>query len=533
MLANPPQSGSATGGGTLGLTHAAFYKKPSMLAYTGARICWSSLRGTIGDYTESLGGICFLKDETGFCYTRTTITSQGDRTHELGCATSIADVLHADTMYYQVTTTAVTGNDLLTDSYHVDWTTPTDNINQVAPGPARPRYCYRTADDQFRACLVYPTTQSGSTVKIPPNYFESEYHLGYEHDLSIGLVPGLATPLRREVGLLCGCTMSIQNDSTLLDHPGHYCRSNVDHTCYHSEESVCTTSDDEERPLDFNCGTFFGFFPINKSTNDTFNTRYKFNRLCTGCAPVDTNGRKTVGQCIANDGSRLCAGIDVSGNCPTNYSICQEDQLYPTGIPAGSVDIPGGVKSTFRATLDHLGSDGIAMDENQTIIDIFGRRATDFTEEDPNQLSSKQRWIPDVVGGITTMESIDDVVKTTNYDGVNCVGVSPQMDIFTHYATVETPRYLSTADAYAIPSDPNYPDGLTEPAIAAWCAASSSCSRLGDPRHYLCNDASFALATNKEDTTGKCIIRRFSDYQYQEKDEGGGQTEQGITSVSK
>ena len=45
-----------------------FYKVPSLLGYKKSKVCWSSRRGTIGDYAESLGGTCFTDTN---CYVKT------------------------------------------------------------------------------------------------------------------------------------------------------------------------------------------------------------------------------------------------------------------------------------------------------------------------------------------------------------------------------------------------------------------------------------------------------------------------------
>lgn len=509
-------------------------KYPQLLSYIDSKVCWSSQRGTIGDLVESLGGVCLVND--GFCYTKTTLTNQGDRTYELGCTTT-TDILGGNG-YEQVGITPVGGADGVTDSYYVDWVGNGDTT-VVAPDPDTPRICY--TNGVTNVCLIIPTPVS-TKLTIPPNYFESHHHLGYPHDVTIGVDPTQAPMAPTELLTLCGCTTSYLNNVSDTAAPWEICRSNSEPQCYSlgnggdGDSEQCTDGD-------FNCGTFHGLFNSTLADGTSrFLARHRFNRLCRGCATTD--GRKTVGQCISPTDS-TCAGVQDDGTCPDGYEVCQS--LYGTGIPAGAIDVPGGVKSTLRATLEALDTLAIAQDSTR-FYDFLGTTRADVDGPDccANGVDSNQRWIPDVVSpsngvinGGSPEESggsegtIEDVVQTSIYDGINCIGVAPRMGTFSHFATVETPRYLSTNDVYAIPENTAYPEGLTEPAIAAWCAASSTCATPGDPRFYVCNDINFAFNTAAGDTTGRCVIRRESDAQYEEKDDGGGQIDPGISSTSK
>ncbi len=507
-------------------------KYPQLLSYIDSKVCWSSQRGTIGDLVESLGGVCFAND--GFCYTKTTLSSQGDRTYELGCTTT-TDILSGED-YERVGITTVGDPNGVIDSYYVDWVG--NGMTDIeTPNTEHPRICYTNGVDNI--CLIHPTTVT-TKLTIPPNYFESYHHLGYPHDLTIGVDTTQAPMVHTELLTLCGCTTSYQNNVSATAAPWELCRSNTEPQCY-SIDTLGDGGGEQCTSGDFNCGTFFGIF---NDTESRFLNRHRYNRLCRGCATTD--GRKTVGQCISPTDS-TCAGVQDDGTCPDGYEVCQS--LYGTGIPAGAIDVPGGVKSTLRATIEALGSFAVAQDSNQ-FYDFLGVTRADVDGPSGiNGVNDGQRWIPDVIspsdgainGGTpegsgtpgSTWGPIEAVVQTSIYDGINCIGVAPQMGTFSHFATVETPRYLSTNDIYAVPENTAFPEGLTEPAIAAWCAASSTCSTPGDPRFYVCNDINFAFNTLAGDTTGRCVIRRESDAQYEEKDDGGGQIDPGISSTSK
>lgn len=527
MLGVPPPHSACPSGGctsnTLGLTSEAFYPKPEMLSYVGSKICWSSRRGTIGDYTESLAGICFA-EEDGFCYTKVVVTSAGDPVYELGCARTVADVfsqpIDEGVTYKMVdppTPIGTPGTDQTpgTDGYYIDWTT-TDTTATIAPSESgTQRYCAASSDLRHRACLMLPTTISTKMV-IPPNYLESEVNLGYPHDLSIGVGVRQPPSLHSVLSTLCGCGTVDFVNTTDFTSPELMCRSNSDHTCYTNDN--CTSTD-------FNCGTYFGYFTTDDPTESDalFNKRHSFNRLCRACATIgdsSTSGRLSVGQCMSTT-TRKCAGVDDNGDCPAGYTACQNEALYPTGTPAGAIDT-NNVGATLRISLENLDSYGVGLNNEGDFFDILGI-------VHPTTL---QRWIPDVVGGFGIVDTVAKSIQTSVYDATHCVGVTPTMDKFVHTSIVETPRYMSTNDVYATPDPPEFPDGLTEPAIAAWCAASTTCATPGDPHHYLCNDITFAF-TSKPGENGRCVIRRENDFQYQEKAEGGGQHDAGVTTIPK
>lgn len=136
-----------------------------------------------------------------------------------------------------------------------------------------------------------------------------------------------------------------------------------------------------------------------------------------------------------------------------------------------------------------------------------------------------------MVGG---SPSIDDVTKLdalTTYDPVHCVGVNDD----NNFKILETPRYLSAnTGGYGPPEDARFPDGLTQDALQAWCAAGTDCNYPWEARFRYCINPTFSTATcNKAWLGASCMLRCAPDQQYEEKDEGGGQTDSGLKVVGK
>jgi hypothetical protein len=107
----------------------------------------------------------------------------------------------------------------------------------------------------------------------------------------------------------------------------------------------------------------------------------------------------------------------------------------------------------------------------------------------------QRRWIPDVVTVSGGTASTYDAVNCVEVQGTGAGGV-PWLGI------VENPSYLSTS---ALPLSDDFPGGITEAALEAWCG-SGDCLAVGSARRWLCNDA---LQTNVRPEGGGCTLRRI------------------------
>lgn len=181
--------------------------------------------------------------------------------------------------------------------------------------------------------------------------------------------------------------------------------------------------------------------------------------------------------------------------------------VYPVGLPPAAAIDTTLIKSTLRATMASIDSLGVgATNGGLTFWDLLGKVS-----------STRERWIPGVVGGFDEWSSTSAVIETMTFDAVHCVPIAVTMGTTTHVTTVETPRYFSALDTYSTPSRPDYPDGLTEAALSAWCTGSTTCTTQGDIRYPLCTGISLSFHSKRSDNHGSCVLRRAADTQYEDK----------------
>ena len=413
--------------------------------------------------------------------------SDGNRRHEMGCT---VDAIIDDMDYYELVSS--------TES-RLDWggvsTNPLITLTTIGSLVC----AVGSSNSGIRAHLcIIPVTETTSVAKIPPNYMEGPNQIGVSHDLS-GVSTTQAPPLTDTMNTLCGCHINENTTDDGLSEPSQVCRksgSNADTgTCYFSTGSNCTEGD-------FNCGTYYGYY-ADTDPAEVYDERSRINRLCQHCADG------TVGQCT--DTNNRCHGIGDNAACPSGSTPCTA--LHDVGTPASAID-RNLVGATLRETMAAIGSDGIGSTfGGNYLIDLLGQTKHNSTD----------RWIPSVIGGSDGPTTPDEINEITTLDSVNCMGVAPQMGSeHQHYSVLESTRYLSANTG--IPSTPDaFPEGLTENALSAWCAASTTCSTPGDPRHYICVDSNYALHRIPTDVEGKCILRREQDAQYEEKSYAGGQ----------
>lgn len=454
---------------------AAFYASPALLSYVGSATCWQSARGTVGDYVETLGGVCYTSTARPLCYVLMNVsTVTGERLFSSGCWNT---ALHDATGFSAVSTTATTtgGGGVL-----VDWDTATGGaLDPSSLMVAGSTACgIRSNGVVSHLCLMVPTALS-DVVRIPPNYFMSETHLGPTTALQFSDPIVQAPHLHDVLQLMCGCGGGVEG-SGVIESPTQLCRSNGGSgravgVCYVSNASTCDGTD-------FNCGTYYGFSSTGDG-GDPVARSGPMMRLCRGCRR-GSNNVLTVGQCMTTTttttmangtaGGGVCSGMDEDGTTclDPNATVCRN--VFASGTPPGAVDT-GNVGTSLRASMAALGTLGVGATEGGTVLwDV---------------LNAPGKWLPGVVGGTDGWSTAAEAVASLAVDAVNCVPVAPQMGNRQHVAVLESPRYFSAEPSYPVPATPTkFPAGLTEEALSAWCAASSTCMDLGDIRYTMCMD---------------------------------------------
>jgi hypothetical protein len=430
---------------------------PTTLKYLElvGRWCWSSDRGHSVDIDVSAGGVC-AAGPGELCYVYANGTS--------GCAI-------APTVGTNITVSA--------DGY-IQWGTA--GVSKVAGF-----YCMSSATDNF--CISTPTNGiAGQSLQVPRNVLNSShYSMGPTTLPALTVVKAPPTAWAPTIAA-CGCDTIDYHDASAANYPSDVYRSNVVGGCYVSNVALAVG--------DFNCGTYFGWFP-----NNPIPSPFNYSTVCSSCESTQPAGIPTVGQCKNDTGH--CAGFDhVLDECPVGFTRCTD--VNPPGTTIG-ITFPDNTVITNLITKSTgfpyvFSTDGVTYD-------LYG------------VMYNNRRWVPDVVG-VTSTTILDLGVPSAtvaDWDKVNCLPVYgyPAGAAYT-LNMVEIPSYLSVE---TVPISPDKPAGITEAAIRAWCSsdAGAPCDLA---RKWWCID--LGQDTDHSLSSAICVLRTARYSVYSEIDAGGG-----------